>query len=358
MAQTSGGDDHEAFAQRHLRAVLGNAEASVPILHGRVQLPLSFLMLQIGATHLALLVLAGSLAALLDNVCWPAADAACQADISPGGMGWGVVGAILVRASEWWRAQGGNELALGSVAARHDEHDDHTLAGAVLVGTLPLQAMARLGVGDVSVGERSVQAVRTSPTALPKAFVHAAGVLVSTAWAQGLCQQALAARLYAGSTNAVVRLVAEDPSAVEAWWWPLAASGTAATPLIAAVITVLIAFSTERAIGQSLTPFAAAERAACEEAVSTARERSPQAFALEAPEPIARARARAFDAAAAAWQRAQRDLAWREEATMAARAMVFASVYAASGGSFVAPVLAGTLGGSQSVLDVLLRGRP
>tara|TARA_B100000795_G_scaffold194238_1_gene148477 strand:- start:64 stop:405 length:342 start_codon:yes stop_codon:yes gene_type:complete len=100
---------------------------------------------------------------------------------------------------------------------------------------------------------------------------------------------------------------------------------------------------------------AAAEAAAIEAAVARACELSPRRFALEAPADEARRRDVAFQAAAAQWRHERRERESRAAVASAARALVAATAYAQSGGSQLAPLLAGVLGGSRTVDKVVER---
>ena len=100
----------------------------------------------------------------------------------------------------------------------------------------------------------------------------------------------------------------------------------------------------------SLRPAVTAEARAREQAVAVASERSLQRFALEAPADVAERRHHAFVAAAGEWRDARRRRDTREHAASTARALIAAAVYAASGGSQLAPLMAGVLGGSDSVV--------
>ena len=100
---------------------------------------------------------------------------------------------------------------------------------------------------------------------------------------------------------------------------------------------------------------AAAEAIAIEAAVSRACELSPRRFALEAPADEARRRDAAFQAAAAQWRRERQERDSRAAVASAARALVAAAAYAQSGGSQLAPLLAGVLGGSRTVDRVVDR---
>lgn len=82
-------------------------------------------------------------------------------------------------------------------------------------------------------------------------------------------------------------------------------------------------------------------------------ERSGKLFALTATADVARQRDEAFQAAAREWQSLQDERRRRTAIASAARALVAAGAYASSGGSQYAPLLAGVLGGSRTVLGVL-----
>ena len=90
------------------------------------------------------------------------------------------------------------------------------------------------------------------------------------------------------------------------------------------------------------------------DAVRTARLRSANLFALNAPADVAKRRTQAFDAMAKQWLHRTQTAEERMTTASAARAFVAASVYAASGNSLVAPLVAGAFGASKTVVAVLV----
>ena len=150
----------------------------------------------------------------------------------------------------------------------------------------------------------------------------------------------------AALTNAVRNLPA-DPEAT--WWWPAVASGSALAPVVAAVVTVALTVAVDAAVSGSLRPMAKAEALACEEAVLVARERSRQRFALEGFTPgEAAIRDDAFQSLAGEWQQRVKAHDARDATASVLRASIGATVYAVSGNSQWAPLIAGWLGGSAA----------
>jgi len=348
-------DDDVAFAHRHLASILADASAALPANRERVSLSLSYVIFQAVTTLLAVVQLAGSTAATLDCVCWPAVDAACSAD-ARSGVGFGLLGGALVRGVEAWRTTGYDadtgfdaDSAHGEAAASDVEH---CLTNSVLMATTPLALLAHAVTGDAAVGERAVQRVLASPPGA--AALHVAGTTAASAWAHGVLQQATALSLTDAALRVAMVAMPAEPDAT--WWWPLVASGTAVAPVAAALLAAAATAAADRAVTPLLRPAATAEARAREEAVAVATERSLQRFALQAPPDVAERRHGAFVAAAGAWRDARRRRDAREGAASAARALVAASVYAASGGSQLAPLLTGVLGGSDSVV-AWLRGK-
>ena len=351
ICMTAAAPDDVAFAHRHLASVLADASASLPANRERVSLPLPYVIFQALATLLAVVQLAGGTAATLDCACWPAVDASCSADATRG-VGLGLLGGALVRGAEAWRTAGDDDDGGGDGELSDAVEREYCLTNSVLTATTPLALLSRVVTGDAAVGERAVQRVLASPQGA--AALHVAGTTAASAWSHGVLQQATALALTDAALRTAMVAMPAEPDAT--WWWPLVASGTAIAPVAAAVLAAAATAAADRAVAPLLRPAVTAEAHAREEAVAVATERSLRRFALQAPPEVAERRHRAFVAAAGAWLVARRRRDAREGAASAARALVAASVYAASGGSQLAPVIAGVLGGSDSVVAWLRGG--
>lgn len=115
----------------------------------------------------------------------------------------------------------------------------------------------------------------------------------------------------------------------------------ALAPAAAVLVTATLVVAFETATASVLQPEAVARARATEEALEAAREKAGLFFALEAPPEEARRRAVAFEAEAKRWKLAREEAARRDTVASALRATVAASVFAASGGCLLAPVVAG-----------------
>lgn len=355
MCTASPTDEDMAFARRHLHTTLAAATASAPSTPARVILPLPLATFQTAATLFVVIVLAGSAAAELDCLCWPAADPRCTAD-AVRGTGFGVLGAIAMQASDAFHSAGAQlprgekDLRVATVSASETEP---CAANSVLVGTMPLALFARVGAGDGSLGERSVSSILEAESLLAGAFVHITGTLAACAWAHGVVQQACSLGLTNLALQTAMRTMPEDPAAT--WWWPIVASGTLFAPLLAALVAAAITTVADIVVTRSLRPTATDETEARVEAVTRARQRSADVFALEAAPEVAARRSRAFDDAAGQWLLRAHNADVRMATSSAARALIASAAYAASG-SQLAPVVAGVFGASKTVTGVL-RGR-
>ena len=146
MASTnSGSTDYQEYPRMHLASVLSTASRSAPANRERVALPLGVVTFQCVASLLAIVVLAGLVAAQLDNLCFPARDSTCSAS-SLQGVVYGFIGAAVLRGAEAWQHRDAPSDA-------RDEYRDGMLRQAVLVGTLPLQLLAWYTVADDGVAE-------------------------------------------------------------------------------------------------------------------------------------------------------------------------------------------------------------
>lgn len=339
--------EDSAYADQYLSSVLANSNRfSVPIANSPVQetLPLNFVVFQGAATLFVATLLAGGTASNLDCVCWPAQlQTSCAPTDPVHAIGFGLLGAAAVRGTEVWRTEGDPAIS------NYDR--ERNVAHAVLLGTAPLALASRASAGDSTVGERAVSLVLETPSPLPAAFLSVWGVTAGCAWAQGVVQQTATLGLTRLAIANAVRTLPDDPEAV--WWWPIVASASALAPFVAALLAATLTTAADIAVGRSLRPAALAAAQASEQAVVTALERSPQRFALDAAPQVARRRLRAFELAAAAWREATLERESRARAAAAARSLVAAMLYAASGGDQLAPLLAGALGGSSSVRAVL-----
>lgn len=335
----------EAYAARHLSSVLLTARRSIAADRERVALPLPVVTFQASATLLSILVLAGVVAAALDDLCFPARDLTCSAS-SWNGLAIGCVGAATLRAAEHWQ----NRVALPG----RDRYTHCVLRRSILVGTLPLSLIARFTVADQGVGERAVCVVIKGTRPLPKALLHVAGTTASTACVQGVLQQSLTQNLFTLASASAVRTLSDGYDPLTTWWWPLVASGTALAPVAAAAVAGAVAIGADLLVTPLLQPLGEAEAAAQLEAVAVARQRSPRAFALEAPADVAAKRAAAFDTLATQWEDAQAQAQQRENMGSILRCVIAAVTYAASNGSILGPWISITAAYPEHVVAFLI----
>ena len=333
MCAVSSDDEVHAFARRYLHSVVAAAKSSLPTSVARVTLPLPILIFQCFATLFAAIVMAGDTAATIDCVCWPAMDASCAANDLEGAA-LGLLGAAATGVTESWRS-------------RDEEVQHPPVTNSILIGVLPLSATSSALANDHGVGERAAHLVLESPSNLPSAFLHLLGTTAACAWAHGVLQQGTSMALTQAALTNAVRNLPADPEAT--WWWPAVASGSALAPVVAAVVTVALTVAVDAAVSGSLRPMAKAEALACEEAVLVARERSRQRFALEGFTPgEAAIRDDAFQSLAGEWQQRVKAHDARDATASVLRASIGATVYAVSGNSQWAPLIAGWLGGSAA----------
>ena len=315
-----------------LDAVLSRASAAASrqVDRERVIIP-SLVVLSLSAsTLLAGCGAAGSAAALIGDVCLTVPQQ-CNTVSPPTTLGYGMLGALLVRGAEAWRRD-------GCAAAGTSCSTRSLLTQSILVGTLPLQ-IASTFAGDAGVAERAAAAMEEEQCGPRTGLLQLVGAAAACAWTQGVVQHALTSRLASLAVLNAARLYPQEPEST--WWWPAVAAGTAISPFAAAALAAALAASLDGLIAQTLCPVREAESRERFEAVEIAIQRGPRLFELEGMAPDAAARRAAdFERAARDWQHAQLEHAWRCDAAACARAGTAALVYAASGGSALAALVA------------------
>lgn len=254
----------------------------------------------------------------------------------------GLVGAALVRQVELWRREcmdGRPELLTESMwELASNTKNDELLEKGVLLGMLPISTIAR-ALGAISTGERSVSIVINECTEFEKALLQILGSTASCALVHGVAQNFFAARLTSLFNWLAMLSMPEDPSAT--WWWPAVAAGPAFVPLLAVLMTVAFEYSAYLLTCEFFLPLSNFEARSCQEAVSSERRRCEKLFTLMGtPSDEARLRAEAFRELAKQWEEQQTECKRRREITSLFRIFTAAVVYAVSGGSILAPVLA------------------
>ena len=228
------------------------------------------------------------------------------------GLIWGVPGAALVKELESWRCK---------VSAAETSP---TVSNTVVLGLLPLSIIERLR------GERALPVVREAPFLTAATLVG--GAAASSAVVNGLLQSSYAA---------ILRELFDAGAA------PFCGLAAAATPAAAAAMTTAAALAmADGAVDRALRPLARAREDAEAAAVADLRRRAPRLYQLGMPPDAARRMSRALEEEAGAWEWRRAEERRRADVARVLRAAVVSTVYAASGGSLMAPVLAslGVLG--------------
>lgn len=339
----------DADALRHFRAVVSRARSeSVPDEEERLPLTPWYVTGTLLFNLAAHLVATGEVCTVL-NMHSPSLYPLGVAGGGSLGLAqvlvWGVPGAFSMAAVELWRC--GDDCAVPEDDA--DCPRCSALVSPLLIGTAPVAAVSRVLLNEAGVGERVVRVVQQSSDGARQAStvaLAAGGALASCAWAQGVVQTYLQTWLRQAAAAAATACfdAAQASSSAEA------ISNSAATlltvraalaPAAAVLVTATLVVAFETATASVLQPEAVARARATEEALEAAREKAGLFFALEAPPEEARRRAVAFEAEAKRWKLAREEAARRDTVASALRATVAASVFAASGGCLLAPVVAG-----------------
>jgi len=227
------------------------------------------------------------------------------------GLLWGVPGAALVKELESWRCK----VSAAEISP--------TVSNTVVLGLLPLSIIERLR------GERALPVVREAPFLTAATLVG--GAAASSAVVNGLLQSSYAA---------ILRELFDAGAA------PFCGLAAAATPAAAAMTTAAALAMADGAVDRALRPLARAREDAEAAAVADLRRRAPRLYQLGMPPDAARRMSRALEEEAGAWEWRRAEERRRADVARVLRAAVVSTVYAASGGSLMAPVLAslGVLG--------------
>ena len=279
------------------------------------------------------------------------------------GLAWGVPAALVVAAIEVWRC---DECSVAEAAA-YECPRCSALTNPVLIGTAPLALLSALLLNDHSIGERAVailsstagpeSAVRSfdgAPRGLPSStsVVAAGGALVSSIWAQGLAQSAVCAWFHEATTRVAIAGMVDAEVAMAPLICALVGMRTALEPAAVILLTTALVTVVESAVTRSLQPVATATERETAAALAQARQRARSLFVLDiTPVEEAERAACAFDEHIYKWERRRQELTRRDQTASAARALVAAAAFAASGGCLLAPVVAG-LGVVASFDDV------
>ena len=227
------------------------------------------------------------------------------------GLLWGVPGAALVKELESWRCK----VSAAEISP--------TVSNTVVLGLLPLSIIERLR------GERALPVVREAPFLTAATLVG--GAAASSAVVNGLLQSSYAA---------ILRELFDAGAA------PFCGLAAAATPAAAAMTMAAALAMADGAVDRALRPLARAREDAEAAAVADLRRRAPRLYQLGMPPDAARRMSRALEEEAGAWEWRRAEERRRADVARVLRAAVVSTVYAASGGSLMAPVLAslGVLG--------------
>ena len=228
------------------------------------------------------------------------------------GLIWGVPGAALVKELESWRCK----VSAAEISP--------TVSNTVVLGLLPLAAII-----ERLRGERALPVVREAPFLTAATLVG--GAAASSAVVNGLLQSSYAA---------ILRELFDAGAA------PFCGLAAAATPAAAAMTTAAALAMADGAVDRALRPLARAREDAEAAAVADLRRRAPRLYQLGMPPDAARRMSRALEEEAGAWEWRRAEERRRADVARVLRAAVVSTVYAASGGSLMAPVLAslGVLG--------------
>mmetsp|Transcript_120712 Transcript_120712/g.341360 ORF Transcript_120712/g.341360 Transcript_120712/m.341360 type:complete len:404 (+) Transcript_120712:80-1291(+) len=303
--------DEQRYAQQYFTKVLRDAAASLPeatlSLDIRLWLVLFACVSTYVSTTLSAIILAVSLGGAIAMDPWPL------------GVVYGLLGGALLRRVELWRRECGGErpewfeesIWKQTCASKHDE----LLEKGVLLGMTPISLTGWLALRDMSIGEKSVSIVTEQCTDFQKALLQITGSLASCSLVHGLLQQVFLAQ-FASSVSISL------------------------APVLALLAAAAFEFTIYLSVCEIFLPKANLEAQACQEAVSVERKRCARLFALMgASREVAGLRAEAFEMLAMQWEEEQQECRRRREITNFVRVFTAAAVYAASGGSILAPVL-------------------
>eukprot|EP00746_Dinoflagellata_sp_MGD_P034922 gnl/MRDRNA2_/MRDRNA2_183554_c0_seq1.p1 gnl/MRDRNA2_/MRDRNA2_183554_c0~~gnl/MRDRNA2_/MRDRNA2_183554_c0_seq1.p1 ORF type:complete len:412 (+),score=60.89 gnl/MRDRNA2_/MRDRNA2_183554_c0_seq1:75-1310(+) len=335
--------EEQLFAQQYLRKTIRESQASLPkpsdeIASGEKIEP-QLVIFTCAFTYAQTIIASGILASLRGGVCWPSIRGQCEASMTLG-IVYGLLGGVILRRVEIWRRACNDErdkLSEKSVWKQACNSDnDELLEKGVLLGVTGLSITARVLLQDSSLGEKSVSIVNQQCTDLEKALLQITGSIASCALVHGALQQVLLAQFSSMASSS-----------------PMVASGTALAPAAVASLTAAFEFAAYLLVCQILLPMANYEAQARRQGVLAKRKRCLQLFALMGvPREVARLRAEAFEKVAEEWDEQERECNRRREITNFVRVLMAATVYAASSGSILAPVLT-NIAVTDSVLRVL-----
>jgi len=278
-------------------------------------------------------------------------------------LAWGIPGALAVSGLELWR-QGDSSVRVATKKQPCPRANLEHLA--ILVGTAPLSAVSAAVLGDDGVGERAASLLlqpkpgtvtlgsrneRTNMGSREQSIRSLAlatgGALASCAWAQGVVQTTLCAKLNVAAHKlaivAIPTMCTSGGSGMDidfAASCPIVAAGVFVPPLVAMASTTLIVAVFESVTTTLLQPQAAARAEAASAALDAALRRTRSLFSLEASADVASRRVAAFEVEVAQWQAARAEAVTKDRVASVGRAAVGAAVFAASGGCLLAPVVA------------------
>ena len=194
------------------------------------------------------------------------------------------------------------------------------VSNTVVLGLLPLSIIERLR------GERALPVVREAPFLTAATLVG--GAAASSAVVNGLLQSSYAA---------ILRELFDAGAA------PFCGLAAAATPAAAAMTTAAALAMADGAVDRCAAGAARRRRGGGRR---RPRCRAPRLYQLGMPPDAARRMSRALEEEAGAWEWRRAEERRRADVARVLRAAVVSTVYAASGGSLMAPVLAslGVLG--------------
>jgi len=264
--------------------------------------------------------------------------AAIALDPLPLGAVFGLLGGLVVRCVELWRRTCGGECPESIEVSTWKQacciNSDDLLEKGILLGMASISIPVGVLLGDFSLGERSVSVVKEQCTDLQKGLLQTTGSIASCAVVHGVLQQALLAQF---SLMANQQVVLSNKSG---YLLPLVAAGPALVPIVTALATAGLELIVYLVVCETLRPVANCEAQACQDAISVESKRCARLSTLMGvPSEVATLRAEAFEKLAAQWAEQRQVCKRRREITNLVRALTAATVYAASGGSFLAPVL-------------------
>ena len=175
-------------------------------------------------------------------------------------------------------------------------------------------------------------------------MLAAGGALASCAWAQGIVQGGVCTAFRELSMRMAMAGGGDFPA------FPVFFARAALEPAVVVLLTAAAVAAVDAGASRALQPMSRPKTEAAAEALESARRRSSSLFSLELGEPTLAADASAeFGQQVETWNDARRRLARKDLTASFGRAAVAASVFAASGGCLVAPVVA-SLGGAVADL--------